>query len=157
MVNVLFVCLGNICRSPTAEGVFRTIVEREGLGDRISVDSAGTAAYHVGEAPDPRSRKAALRRGFDLGDQHARRARSEDFRRFDYILAMDRENHHGLEGICPPGEEHRLHLFLDFAPEAGRKDVPDPYYGGARGFDLVIDLIEEASRGLIADIRENHL
>lgn len=156
-VRVLFVCHGNICRSPTAEGVFRKLVGGQGLDGVIGVDSAGTHSYHVGESPDPRARDAARRRGVDLSRIRARKARPEDFRRFDYVVAMDRENHHDLGRICPAGEEHRLHLCLDFAPAAGRRDVPDPYYGGGGGFDLVIDLIEEAAEGLLADIRARHL
>ncbi len=155
-VNVVFVCLGNICRSPTAEGVFRAVVERHGLGRRIGVDSAGTAAYHVGESPDSRAQAAARRRGFDLSAIRARKATKGDFKRFDYVLAMDRENRAALSRICPPGEEHRLSLFLDYAPHLGRRDVPDPYYGGGNGFELVLDLIEAAAEGLLADIRENH-
>ncbi|MCH7935919.1 MAG: low molecular weight phosphotyrosine protein phosphatase [Proteobacteria bacterium] len=157
LVKVLFVCLGNICRSPTAEGVFRLLVEKEGLGDRIMVDSAGTGAWHVGSQPDRRAQAAARQRGIDLSGQRARQAKSGDFQRFDYVLAMDAENHSELAGLCPPGEEHRLHMFLDFAPELGRSNVPDPYYGGDGGFDAVLDMIEAASVGLLADIRDKHL
>jgi protein-tyrosine phosphatase len=157
MVRVLFVCLGNICRSPTAEGVFRHLVTREGLTDRIQIDSAGTAAYHVGNPPDPRSQEAARRRGVDLSMLRARQAVRDDFHAFDYVLAMDRENLDDLRRICPPGHESRLKLFLDFAPQAGRRDVPDPYYGGGQGFETVLDLVEAASHGLLAHIRENHL
>ncbi len=153
----MFVCLGNICRSPTAEGVFRALVEREGLSEAIGVESAGLGAWHVGDAPDPRAQAAARRRGVNLSGQRARRITSGDFTRFDYVLAMDENNHADLLRMCPPGEEHRLGLLLDFAPDAGRRDVPDPYYGGAGGFDLVLDLIEEAAQGLLAHIRENHL
>ncbi|MEO5335778.1 MAG: low molecular weight phosphotyrosine protein phosphatase [Magnetospirillum sp. WYHS-4] len=156
MVRVLFVCLGNICRSPTAEGVFRALVEKEGLAGHIHVDSAGTGAYHVGEPPDARSQAAAARRGVDLSPLRARQAVREDFHRFDYVLAMDRDNLRNLQALCPKGEEHRLRLFLDFAPQAGRREVPDPYYGGPQGFDTVLDLAEAASRGLLAHIRENH-
>ncbi|MBT7771124.1 MAG: low molecular weight phosphotyrosine protein phosphatase [Rhodospirillales bacterium] len=156
MVNVLFVCLGNICRSPTAEGVFRTLVEREGLADKINVDSAGTGSWHVGEAPDRRATAAARKRGVDLSEQRARKVQISDFQNFDYVLAMDADNYASLSGSCPPGKEDRLRLFLDFAPNAGRNDVPDPYYGGGGGFDLVLDLVEEASQGLLADIREHH-
>ena len=157
MVKVLFVCLGNICRSPTAEGVFRLLIEREGLGDRIIVDSAGTGDWHVGSPPDRRAQAAACHRGIDLSGLRARQAKSGDFQRFDYVLAMDAENHSKLAGFCPPGEEHRLHMFLDFAPELGRSNVPDPYYGGDGGFDAVLDMIEAASVGLLADIRDKHL
>ena len=157
MVNVLFVCLGNICRSPTAEGVFRALAEREGLGAQIGVNSAGTHAYHIGNPPDRWAQAAARRRGVEIGGLRARRAEAEDFRQFDYVLAMDRENHADLAHRCPPGFEDRLSLFLDFAPQLGRRDVPDPYYGGSDGFEAVLDIVEAASRGLLAHIREHHL
>ncbi len=156
-INVLFVCMGNICRSPSAEGVFRGLVESEGLERAIGVDSAGTHAYHTGEPPDPRSIEAAGRRGIDLSRQRARKAHAIDFKRFNYVLAMDRKNHADLAAICPPGEERRLRLFLDFAPELSRQDVPDPYFGGSRNFEMVLDLIEAASRGLLQHIRNNNL
>ncbi len=157
MVNVLFVCLGNICRSPSAEGVFRACVEREGLSDRIAIDSAGTGDWHVGNPPDPRAQAAALRRGIDLSGLRARVARPEDFHRFDYVLAMDHENLADLARMCPEGMESRLALFLDFAPALGQRHVPDPYYGGARGFEVMLDLIEGGSRELLAHIRRTHL
>jgi protein-tyrosine phosphatase len=156
VVKVLFVCLGNICRSPTAEGVFRTLVEREGLADKITVDSAGTGNWHVGEAPDRRATAAAQNRGVDLSGQRARQATVSDFEDFDYVLAMDQDNLGHLSSICPSGEENRLRLFLEFAPDVGRDNVPDPYYGSGGGFELVLDLIEEASRGLLAHIREHN-
>ncbi len=151
MVHVLFVCLGNICRSPTAEGVFRDLLNRENLGDVISVDSAGTHAYHVGEAPDSRAQGEARRRGIDIGHLRGRQAKAEDFERFDYVLAMDRENHSNLLAICPPEHRTKLHMFLDFAPDLNRRDVPDPYYDN--GFKTVYTLIETAAQGLLADIR----
>jgi len=157
LVNVLFVCTGNICRSPSAEGVFRTLVQRQGLAERIGIDSAGTHAYHIDEPPDPRAQEAALERGVDLSALRGRRAGPEDFSRFDYVLAMDRENHADLLAICPPGAEDRVRLFLDFAPELGEREVPDPYYGGVASFELVLDMIEAASAGLLAHIRQNHL
>lgn len=156
-VNVLFVCLGNICRSPTAEGVFRRLVESEGLAESVGVASAGTGDYHVGEKPDARARAAASRRGIDLSPIRARQATREDFERFDYVLAMDRRNFDALRRLCPPGREDRLALFLDFAPEIGLADVPDPYYGGRDGFEHVLDLVEAAARGLLDDIRKRHL
>jgi len=156
LIKVLFVCLGNICRSPTAEGVFRHLVEQAGMDARIEVDSAGTGGYHVGDPPDGRAQAAARHRGIDIARQRARKVRRADFHDFDYILAMDRDNHENLAAICPPDEVHRLRLFLDFAPQAGRRDVPDPYYGGAGGFDKVLDLVEDASRGLLDHIRETH-
>ena len=157
MVGVLFVCSGNICRSPTAEGVFRALVEGHGLADAVSVDSAGLGAWHVGEAPDGRAQAAARRRGIDLGRQRARQARAADFRRFDYVIAMDEGHRSGLARLCPPGEERRIRMFLEFAPGAGRREVPDPYYGADDGFELVLDLVEAASRGLLAHIREHDL
>ena len=157
MVKVLFVCLGNICRSPTAEGVFRALLRREGLGDRIAVDSAGTHAYHVGEPPDPRAQAAARRRGVDISTLKGRKATAADFEKFDYVLAMDRSNHANLVGICPRGREDRLHLFLGFAPDLGIQEVPDPYYGGEDGFETMLDMIEAASSGLLDHIRKTDL
>lgn len=156
MVKVLFVCTGNICRSPTAEGVFRSLVEQAGLGGQIEIDSAGTGAWHVNESPDARSQEAALARGIDLGRIRARQVTIGDFDNFDYVVAMDRGNFQRLAGLCPSGFDKRLVLFLEFATEIGETDVPDPYYGGERGFELVLDMIEAASQGLLADIRENH-
>lgn len=153
-VKVLFVCMGNICRSPTAHGVFESLVERAGLSQQIHVDSAGTHAYHVGNPPDPRSQQTALSRGFDLSRQRARKAEREDFLQFDYVLAMDRDNFQHLRAICPPGMEEKLSLFMDFAPELGLEEVPDPYYGGSRGFDKVFDMVEVAAQGLLEDIRK---
>lgn len=156
-VRVLFVCMGNICRSPTAEGVFRKLVSDQALADRIETDSAGTHAYHVGEPPDRRAQATAQGRGIDLSDLRARRVRREDFVAFDYVLAMDRDNHTILADLCPPDAEHKLRLFLEFAPHLDYREVPDPYYGGPRGFEDVFDMVEEASRGLLADIRRHHL
>jgi protein-tyrosine phosphatase len=157
LVNVLFVCLGNICRSPAAEGTFRALIGREGLDGEIACDSAGTGDWHVGKAPDRRMRDAARRRGIDLDSLRGRQVTVADFERFDYVLAMDGENLANLRALCPPGREARLARFLDFAPEVGCRDVPDPYYGGAGGFETVLDLVEAASRGLLADIRQKHL
>lgn len=157
MVKVLFICLGNICRSPTGEGVFRALVEAEILSDSISIDSAGTAAYHIGEPPDPRSQAAALRRGIDISQQQARRVRADDFEKFDYLLAMDHDNRRNLLDICPPGFEQKIHLMLDFADGSKEQSVPDPYYVGGDGFEVVLDLIENASQGLLEDIRAKHL
>jgi protein-tyrosine phosphatase len=157
VVNVLFVCLGNICRSPAAEGVFRSLVEREGLADRIACDSAGTGSWHVGKAPDARMRAAAKRRGYDLDSLRGRQVTAGDFERFNYVLGMDGENLANLSILCPKGREVRLGRLLDFAPEVGRRDVPDPYYGGADGFERVLDLVEAGARGLLADIRARHL
>jgi len=149
MVRVLFVCMGNICRSPTAEGVFRQLLHERGLADRIDVDSAGTHAYHVGEPPDPRAQAAARRRGIELAGQRARQVVVADFTTFDHILAMDRDNLALLEAHCPDAQRHKLGLLLDYAPDAGRRDVPDPYYGGGRGFEEVLDLVTDAGQGLL--------
>jgi protein-tyrosine phosphatase len=151
-IKVLFVCMGNICRSPTAHGVFQALVEREGLAHLIEVDSAGTHAAHVGQPPDQRAQKTALRRGCDLGRQRARRAKKEDFQRFDYILAMDQDNYRNLQMLAPPGAEEKLALFLDFAPALEIREVPDPYYGGRDGFERVFDMVEEAAQGLLEHI-----
>ncbi len=152
-MKVLFVCLGNICRSPTAEVVFRAAASREAPDIALEIDSAGTAAYHVGEAPDRRTRQAAARRGYDLSQLRARVVEPRDFEYFDLILAMDRENLSALERRAPQHVRERLRLFLEFAPEAGVSEVPDPYYGGPNGFEDVLDLIEAASRGLIEHLR----
>jgi len=149
--------MGNICRSPTAEGVFRKLIADEAVADRIETDSAGTHAYHIGEPPDERAQATALNRGIDLADLRARRVRREDFDCFDYVLAMDRDNHAILEDLCPAGREDRLHLFLDFAPQLAQREVPDPYYGGPRGFEDVFDMVEQAAQGLLADIRRRHI
>lgn len=153
MIKVLFVCTGNICRSPTAEGVFRALVEAEGLAGRIATDSAGTHGYHVGEAPDGRSAAAALRRGVDLSDLRARKVRPGDFSDFDLVLAMDRGHADILRRQCPPDLAGRVRLFLDFAPDLGIKDVPDPYYGGGDGFERVLDMVEAGARGVLEHIR----
>ncbi len=157
MIRVLFVCLGNICRSPTAEGVFRHLLETRSLSDRIAADSAGTAAYHIGQPPDRRSQAAARRRHIDLSGQRARQVVMADFGRFDYLLAMDRENLANLLAICPPDAAHKVRLLLDFGPGGAGENVPDPYYGGGDGFETVLDLIEAATRGLLADIHAKHL
>ncbi len=157
MVQVLFVCLGNICRSPTAEGVFRGRVEQAGLTDDITVDSAGTGGWHIGDPPDSRAQAAARARGYDLSRQRARQVRAADFDRFDYVIAMDRRNHADLAMLAGSAGQERIHLFLDFAPATGVTEVPDPYYGGGDGFAQVLDLVEAASAGLLDDIRRNHL
>jgi protein-tyrosine phosphatase len=153
-LKVLFVCLGNICRSPTAEGVLRQLLMQEAPELQIEVDSAGTADYHVGDPPDPRSQRAAAQRHIDLSGLRARQVRAGDFEDFDLILAMDRDNLRELEAIRPRHSRGRLQLFLDYAPHLGRRDVPDPYYGGASGFDEVLDLCAAASRGLIRALQE---
>jgi len=153
MKAVLFVCTGNICRSPTAEGVFRKLLEANGLAGSVDVDSAGTGNWHVGESPDDRACESALRRGIDIADQRARQVRIEDFNRFDLILAMDQGHYQELQRLCPDSQRHRLRLFLDFAPAFGIREVPDPYYGGPDGFEIVLDMIEAACVGLLAEIR----
>ena len=153
-VSVLFVCMGNICRSPTAEGVFRHLVNKEGHEDWISTDSAGTHAYHIGGQPDHRSQQTAHGRGIDLSDLRARKAVENDFHEFDYVLAMDDDNYKLLTGICPSGMEDKLSLFLDFSNEYSETQVPDPYYGGDQGFERVFDLVDSASRGLLEDIKK---
>lgn len=140
--------MGNICRSPTAEGVFRHLVAERGLVDRIDVDSAGTHAYHVGEPPDRRAQSAAAQRGVSLADIRARRVGTADFERFDFVLAMDRDNLDLLSEQADASQRRKLHLFLDFSSGAER-EVPDPYYGGETGFERVLDLVEDASRGLL--------
>lgn len=155
-IKVLFVCMGNICRSPTAEGVFRQLVQQEGHSSWIETDSAGTHAYHVGEQPDSRSQQTAQTRGIDLSDIRARQAITNDFHEFDYILAMDSDNYQVLQGICPDGLDEKLSLFLDFSQDYSESQVPDPYYGGAHGFEHVFDLVESASRGLLDTITKKH-
>lgn len=150
-LRILFVCTGNICRSPTAEGVARSLAERLGLGQRFAFDSAGTHAYHVGEAPDSRTQRAAKARGYDLSAQRARRVTDFDFVNFDLLLAMGADHLDSLRRACPPGQAHKLRLFLEFGGEGGG-DVPDPYYGGADGFEHVLDLVEDAARGLLREL-----
>lgn len=152
MKRVLFVCTGNICRSPTAEGVFRYFVEEAGLTDVIISASAGTHGYHIGEPPDPRTIAAAKRRGFDLSAQRAQKVRAEDFHTYDLILAMDRGHFEHLEALRPNGARAEVRLFLEYHPEGKHKDVPDPYYGGPDGFETVLDMIEHASRVLLRQL-----
>jgi protein-tyrosine phosphatase len=140
--------MGNICRSPTAEGVFRELVTRADLADAIRIDSAGTHAYHVGEPPDRRASEAAQRRGFSMAEIRARRVEDTDFDEFDWIIAMDRANLAALEARAPQQHRPKLRLFLEFS-EREETEVPDPYYGGAAGFENVLDLVEDASRGLL--------
>jgi protein-tyrosine phosphatase len=147
--RVLFVCLGNICRSPTAQGVFEALVEQRGLAGLVEVDSCGTGDWHVGSAPDPRAVTAAANRGYDLSRLKARQLKVGDFGIYDYILAMDGTNLEDLQGLCPGDYGGHLGLFLSFAGELAPDDVPDPYYGGADGFDQVLDLVESASEGLL--------
>ncbi|MDX1319480.1 MAG: low molecular weight protein-tyrosine-phosphatase [Oceanospirillum sp.] len=155
-IKVLFVCLGNICRSPTADGVFRKLVADAGLQDLIEIDSAGTAAWHVGKSPDPRTQDAAASRGYDLSGLRARQAVPEDFYKYDHILAMDLSNLENLQQIRPADASARLGLFLDYAPDLGIKEVPDPYYGGESGFEQVLDLVETAGKNLLVELILHH-
>lgn len=152
--KVLFVCLGNICRSPTAEGVLRTVAAREFPGLSLDIDSAGTADYHVGEPPDRRTIAAARRRGYELSGLRARLVQPDDFKRFDFVLAMDRANLAELESRRPPGAKATLALYLEYAPEAGTVEVPDPYHGGVEEFERVLDLCEVAARALLTRLRD---
>jgi protein-tyrosine phosphatase len=144
--------MGNICRSPTAEGVVRAHLERAGLTDDVDLDSAGTHGYHIGKAPDERARKAAATRGYDLSSLRARRVSDFDFVRFDRILAMDRDNLEMLRQACPVEHRHKVRLFLEYARNFAEREVPDPYYGGAEGFEHVLDLVEDAAAGLIESL-----
>jgi protein-tyrosine phosphatase len=153
--RILFVCMGNICRSPTAEAVFRHVVSQEAPDLDVEIDSAGTHAYHVGEPPDDRAIAAARRRGVGMSALRARVVQFEDFERYDLLLAMDRQNRSYLLSMAPRERHERVRLLLDYAPHVGRAEVPDPYYGGEQGFEDVLDLVEEASRGLIAALRSS--
>lgn len=149
MIRVLFVCTGNICRSPTGEAVLRQQVAQRGWSDRIEVDSAGVADYHVGEPPDHRSQAHAARRGLDLSGLRARQVGLADFSQFDWLLALDRGHLAALRAQCPPALRSRVCLLMDFAPDHPLREVPDPYYGGAQGFEQVLDMIELACRGFL--------
>ncbi len=146
-IKVLFVCMGNICRSPTAEGVFNRVIKDKGTADHFLVDSAGTHAYHVGEPSDTRAQQTAKNRGVDLSKIRARKVSPTDFEYFDHVLAMDADNYHMLLAESPEEHQHKIALFLDYAADRSEQDVPDPYYGGANGFEHVFDLVEDASQG----------
>ena len=158
MVRVLFVCLGNICRSPVCQGVFEEVVRREGLEGAVEADSAGTHGfYHAGEPPDPRAQRSAAKRGIDISGQRARLLQREDCERFDYVLTMDEENYGRMAALCRSnGAKTVVRPFLDFAPDRPEREVPDPYGGDPEGFELVMDLAEAASEGLLRDIRERY-
>jgi protein-tyrosine phosphatase len=156
-VSVLFVCLGNICRSPTAHGVFRNLVIQAGLDDRIEIDSAGTAAFHIGKSPDGRSAAVALERGIDVADLRARKVDFGDFYVYDYILAMDDANYSNLIDMALPEHVDKVQMFLDYTQYFSESEVPDPYFGGAQGFDHVFDLVESASLGLLEHIKHHDL
>lgn len=153
MTRILLVCMGNICRSPTAEGVLRYYIKINGLDDKVEVDSAGTHDYHVGEPADTRARRAAQRRGFDLSGLRARHVEAADFEHFDLILAMDRDNLQRLTHACPEKHRGKLGLFLRYATGHAHDEVPDPYFGADDGFELVLDLIEDAAQGLVDSLR----
>lgn len=153
MTKVLFICTGNICRSPTAEGVFLHLVEKAGLRKRILVDSAGTHGYHVGDRPDPRAQAVAARRAYDLSRLRARKLEGRDYRDFDYLLAMDRGHLAIMLRDSPLEHRDKVRLFMDYAPHLDHREVPDPYYGDNRGFELVLDLVEAAAHGLLRSIR----
>ncbi len=153
-MRILFVCLGNICRSPMAEGVFRRELERRGIDHLVEVDSAGTSNWHVGEPPDPRARRAIAKRGVDISDLRGRQVSPRDLDAFDLILAMDAENLSDLLALADAAQAQRVRLFLDFAPEAGVREVPDPYFGEEDGFDMVLDLLQAAAQGLADHVEE---
>ena len=158
-VSVLFVCLGNICRSPTAHAVFRQLVDDENLNEFITVDSAGTGDWHIGCPPDKRSSEAASQRGYDLSDLRARLVTREDFYLFDHILVMDKKNFTDVTALAPNDLKAKISLFLDYslmAKESGLLEVPDPYYGGDDGFDRVLSMIEDGSRGLLSSLKNEH-
>lgn len=154
--RVLLVCMGNICRSPLAEGVLKKILENKGLLECINVDSAGTHGYHAGEAPDPRAVAVAARRGYDIKALRARMVRRDDFSVFDLVLAMDRDNLANLLEICPPVYQSRVKLFLSYALDIGIDEVPDPYYGGEAGFEAVLTMVENAAHGLVETLRRDN-
>ena len=149
--------MGNICRSPTAQGVFQNLVNKDGLGKKIIVDSAGTVAYHAGKKPDVRAIDAATKRGYDLSKLRARKVMDTDFKKFDYLLAMDSDNHMDLIEQCPEEYQDKVKYFLEYASDRPTLDVPDPYYGGLKGFETVLDLVEEGSKGLLVHIKKEYL
>ncbi len=151
--SILMCCMGNICRSPTAEGVLRAKLTAAGLADRVELDSAGTHGYHVGRAPDARTQRAALERGYDLSALRARQVAVEDFARFDLVLAADRDNLSGLRALCPEAGDDKLRLLMSFATRHAADEVPDPYYGGDDGFERVLDYIEDACDGIVEMLR----
>lgn len=153
--SVLFICMGNICRSPSAQGVFEKFVDDNGLANKFLIDSAGTHSYHVGGKPDSRATQAALSRGIDLRGQRARKISTEDCEKFDHIVVMDNDNHMNVRMMCPQQHQHKIHKMMDFSPSSKYTEVPDPYYGGDQGFELVLDLLENASNGLLDSIQSD--
>ncbi|MCU7939015.1 MAG: low molecular weight phosphotyrosine protein phosphatase [gamma proteobacterium symbiont of Bathyaustriella thionipta] len=156
-VKILFVCMGNICRSPTAHGVFEHLVKAEYLTEQLEIDSAGTHAYHVGSKPDRRAQETASGKGIDLTYITSRQVCETDYEYYDYILAMDNDNYALLQQGCPEQYKDKISLFLDFAPDHPLNEVPDPYYGGIKGFENVFEMVNIASKGLLNDIKKNHL
>jgi protein-tyrosine phosphatase len=153
-VSVLFVCMGNICRSPTAEAVFSQYVEHAGLSEFITIDSAGTHDYHIGQPPDKRTQRAALQRGYDMSSLRGRQVDLADFHRFDYVLAMDIANLDNLQRLAPLDSQTQAKLFLSYARNHAEHEVPDPYFGGAEGFERVLNMVEDAAEGLLQHIRQ---
>ena len=152
--GVLFVCTGNICRSPTAEAIFQKLAADAGIAESVTADSAGTHGYHVGEPPDPRAQEAAAKRGYDLSALRARRFEQADFQRFDLILAMDRDHYSILSNMARHSAGHKLKLMMSYARRFADEEVPDPYYGGPQGFERVLDMLEDAARGLLESLRK---
>lgn len=153
-IKVLFVCMGNICRSPTAEGVFAKLLKEHDLEEHFTIDSAGTHAHHVGEPPDLRAQQTALVKGIELIHLRARKVALDDFEEFDFLLAMDSDNYSALIDACPDKHKEKIKYFLDYASHLGEREVPDPYFGGKYGFERVLDMIEEASSGFLKALRE---
>jgi len=153
-VSILFVCTGNICRSPTAESIFRKLAADAGMSEAILAESAGTHGYHIGEPPDPRAQGAAALRGYDLSRLRARRVDRSDFQRFDLIIAMDRGHFAMLSGMAQPSTAHKLRLMMSYASAFQDKDVPDPYYGGPQDFERALDMLEDAARGLLESLSQ---
>jgi protein-tyrosine phosphatase len=154
MINILFVCMGNICRSPSAEGFFARALQESAYQKQVSIDSAGTHSYHVGQAPDPRAIETAADFGVDISDLRARKVSSEDFDSFDLIIAMDRENFQNLEAIQPPNSTASLKMMMEYHPEGQPTEVPDPYYGHVNGFVYMCELLQAATSGLLRDVEE---
>ena len=154
MINILFVCMGNICRSPSAEGFFATALEQSGIRERVAIDSAGTHGYHTGEAPDSRAVATALNFGVDIGHLRARKVKVSDFDQFDLIIAMDQNNFEDLQRIRPAGSKAELKMMMQYHPDARPEEVPDPYYGGMNGFTYMCELLQSATRGLLESVEE---
>lgn len=152
-IKILFVCMGNICRSPTAEGVFAKLIKEHGVEDCFSIDSAGTHAYHEGEQPDSRAQAAAKDRGIELSHLRARKVVHGDFEDFDHLLVMDDDNFNIMKNACPQHYQHKIKYLLEYAPQLGEREVPDPYYGGRYGFERVLDMVEEASLGFLQTLQ----